>query len=65
MRNKERVDGADDGDPGTILPLGLSGGEALPTLKPRKQAKELFQFQVHKGSSLITLSSTGFLIKKV
>lgn len=62
MRNKERVEGADDGDSRTILPLGLSGKEVLPTLKPRKKAKELFQFQVHKDSSLITLSSPGFLI---
>lgn len=56
------MEGADDGDPRTILPLGLSGREALPTLKPRKKAKELFQ--VHKDSSLIALSSPGFLIKK-
>lgn len=57
------MEGADAGNLGTILcpreSLAVSG--ALLTFKPRKQAKELFQFQVHKDFSLIMLSSSGFL----
>lgn len=51
MRNKGRVEGADDGDLGTILPLGLSGVEALPTLKTKKT-----------GEGIVSISSSqGFL----
>ena len=57
MRNKERVEGADDGDLGTILPLGLDGGEALPTLKTKKTGEEIVSISSLQGF----LSNYAFL----
>lgn len=49
------------GVPGQSCALGsLAVWGALSTLKPSKEAKELFQLQVHKDPSLITLFFPDF-----
>lgn len=42
------------------MPGSLAVWGALSTLKPSKEAKELFQLQVHKDPSLITLFFPDF-----
>lgn len=55
------------GVPGQSCALGsLAVWGALSTLKPSKEAKELFQLQVHKDPSLITLFFPDFFkLKKI